>query len=245
MKTLAIIPARYASTRLPGKPLAMIQGKPMLQHVYERVKECSNIDKLVIATDDERILNLATSFGAEAVLTLPTHQTGTERCAEVVSLIGSAFDVVINIQGDEPFIEQEQIISLQNLFLNNEVQIGSLIKRISSLDELKNPGVVKVVTSPEGKALYFSRAVIPYLRNVNENDWLHHHSFYKHIGLYGYRKETLLKIAGLSPTPLEQAESLEQLRWLENNFTIHLAETFIETMSIDTVDDLAKANQVK
>lgn len=243
MKILGIIPARYASTRLPGKPLALIQGKPMIQHVFERVKESNTVDKIIIATDDERIMNVAASFGAEAILTLPLHNSGTERCAEVASVIGSDFDVVINIQGDEPFIETEHLKSLRDLFLNDKVQIGSLIKRISSLEELKNPNVVKAVKTPDGKALYFSRSVVPYLRNIEEHDWFHHHSFYMHIGLYGYQKETLLKIAHLSPTPLEQAESLEQLRWLENNISIHLAETFIETLSIDTNEDLIRANK--
>ncbi len=242
MKFLGIIPARFASTRLPGKPLALIQGKPMIQQVYERVKESNTVDKIIIATDDERILNAAALFGAEAILTSPLHNSGTERCAEVASVIGNDFDVIINIQGDEPFIEAEHLTALRDLFLNDDVKIGSLIKRISTLDELKNPNVVKAVKSSEGKALYFSRAVVPYLRNIEENDWLHHHQFYKHIGLYGYRKNTLLKIAQLSPTPLEQAESLEQLRWIENNFTIHLAETYIETLSIDTAEDLLKAN---
>ncbi len=242
MKFLGIIPARYASTRLPGKPLALIQGKPMIQHVYERVKKSNTVDRIFIATDDERIMNVAASFGAEAILTSPLHNSGTERCAEVASVIGNEFDVIINIQGDEPFIEAEHLTALRDLFLNDEVQIGSLIKRISSLDELKNPNVVKAIKTPEGKALYFSRAVVPYLRNIEEQDWLHHHPFFKHIGMYGYRKETLLKIAQLSPTALEQAESLEQLRWLENNFAIHLAETFIETLSIDTIEDLLKAN---
>lgn len=244
MKFLGIIPARYASTRLPGKPLALIQGKPMLQHVYERVKASNCFDKLIIATDDERIINLASSFGAEAQLTSTTHESGTERCAEVAASIGNDFDVVINIQGDEPFIVAEQIETLRKLFLKPEVQIGSLIKKISSLEDLKNPSVVKAVTATDGKALYFSRAPIPFLRNTEEKDWLLNHAFYKHIGLYGYRKETLLKIAKLTPTLLEKAESLEQLRWLENNFTIHLAETFIETMSIDTAEDLMKANQI-
>ncbi len=243
MKFLGIIPARYASTRLPGKPLALIQGKPMIQHVYERVKESNLMNKIIIATDDERIMNVAASFGAEAILTSPLHNSGTERCAEVASVIGNDFDGIINIQGDEPFIEAEHLQSLCDLFLNDAVQIGSLIKRISSLDELKNQNVVKAVKTPEGKALYFSRAIVPYLRNIEEQDWLHHHSFYKHIGLYGYRKNTLLKIAQLSPTPLEQAESLEQLRWLENNFSIHLTETFIETLSIDTAEDLINANK--
>ncbi len=242
MKFLGIIPARYASTRLPGKPLALIQGKPMIQHVYERVKKSNTVDRIFIATDDERIMNVAASFGAEAILTSPLHNSGTERCAEVASVIGNEFDIIINIQGDEPFIESEHLTALRDLFLNDEVQIGSLIKRISSLDELKNPNVVKAIKTPEGKALYFSRAVVPYLRNIEEQDWLHHHPFFKHIGMYGYRKETLLKIAQLSPTALEQAESLEQLRWLENNFAIHLAETFIETLSIDTIEDLLKAN---
>lgn len=242
MKFLGIIPARYASIRLPGKPLALIQGKPMIQHVYERVKESNTVDKIFIATDDERIMNVAASFGAEAILTSPLHNSGTERCAEVASVTGNDFDIIINIQGDEPFIDAEHIKSLRDLFMNAEVQIGSLIKRISSLDELKNQNAVKAVKTPDGKALYFSRAAVPYLRNIEEQDWLHHHQFYKHIGLYGYRKETLLKIAQLSPTPLEQAESLEQLRWLENNFSIHLAETFIETLSIDTAEDLIKAN---
>lgn len=243
MKFLGIIPARYGSTRLPGKPLALIQGKPMIQHVYERVKESNLLNKIIVATDDERILNVAASFGAEAILTSPLHNSGTERCAEVAAVIGNDYDVIINIQGDEPFIENEHLQLLCDLLLNDEVQIGSLIKRIQTLDELKNPNVVKALKTPQGKALYFSRAVVPYLRNIEENDWLHHHQFYKHIGLYGYRKKTLLKIAQLSPTPLEQSESLEQLRWLENNFSIHLAETFTETMSIDTEEDLITANK--
>ncbi len=244
MKFLAIIPARFASTRLPGKPLSFIHGKPMIQHVYERVIESNTVDKVIVATDDDQIVDVVSKFGGECTLTSPLHNSGTERCAEVASLFIKEYDVVINVQGDEPFISFEHFSILKKIFLTeNDVQIASLIKRITTNEELNNPNVVKALKSEKGNALYFSRSAIPFIRNSERQNWLHGNTFYKHIGLYGYRIETLLDLIKLNPTPLEQAESLEQLRWLENGYTIKLAETSSESLSVDTPEDLERANK--
>ena len=236
MKILGIIPARYASTRLPGKSLIEIGGKTMIQRVYEQVALCNSLTHYIVATDDSRIADQVRSFGGEVILTSPQHLNGTERCAEVLSIIGQHFDVVINIQGDEPFINPLQINTLADLMRNTNCDIGTLIKICADRTQLENPSIIKAVVNNQFKALYFSRAVIPYLRNENQN-----HIFYKHIGIYGYKTAVLRKIVQLPPSILEIAESLEQLRWIENGYSIHTAITPFESISIDTPADIERA----
>ena len=241
MKFLAIIPARYASTRFPAKPLALLGGKPVIQHVYERV---SSILDAVVATDDERIYDVVKSFGGRVVMTSTEHRTGTDRCLEAYNNFGLKADVVINVQGDEPFVAEEQILGLMQCFDNPKTDIATLIKPFpsnTSFEVLSNPNTPKVIVNPEGQAIYFSRSVIPYLRGKDENEWASLCTYYKHIGVYAYRVEVLKRITQMLQTPLELAESLEQLRWLENGFVIQTAITDIETIGIDTPEDLVKA----
>lgn len=243
MKFLAIIPARYASTRFPAKPLAMLGGKPVIQHVYERV---SSILEAVVATDDKRIYDVVEAFGGKVVMTSIEHRTGTDRCLEAYRNYNVEADVVINVQGDEPFIADEQIRSLMQCFDNIQTDIATLIKPFpanTTFDVLSNPNTPKVITNEQGQAIYFSRSVIPYLRGQNENKWASLHTYYKHIGIYAYRVEVLKRITQMPQTPLELSESLEQLRWLENHLTIQTAITNIETIGIDTLEDLIKAEQ--
>ncbi len=235
MNILGIIPARYASTRFPGKPLVDIKGKTMIQRVYEQSMQ-ANLNKVVVATDDERIADEVNRFGGEFVMTASTHQSGTDRCAEVIHHL-SGYDVVINIQGDEPFIDPKQINLICDCFKDENVQLATLIKEIHSEEELFNPNIPKVVIGDQEQALYFSRHPIPYLRNK-----AHLHQFYKHIGIYGYKTSTLLEITKLHPSALELAESLEQLRWIENGYQIQTKLTDIETIAIDTPNDLLKIN---
>lgn len=235
MQKIGIIPARYGSTRFPGKPLVEILGKPMIQHVCERVGE-SNLDQFYVATDDQRIATVVTQFGANVILTSPNHPSGTDRCGEAAAFIGlNDDDIVVNIQGDEPFIQKEQINDLIALFANPEVEIATLVKPIHSEADINNPNKVKVVFSQDHKALYFSRAPIPYHRESNsENSSI----YYKHLGIYAYRYAVLKKIIQLPVSNLEQIEKLEQLRWLENNFAIYVAITHHESIAIDTPEDL-------
>ena len=242
MQFVGIIPARYASTRFPGKPLAGMLGKTMIQRVYERVSEC--LDSVYVATDDERIRQAVASFGGRVVMTSPDHQSGTDRCQEAVTIINGRYDVVINIQGDEPFIHPSQIESIRSCFNNPETQIATLIKPFQQSDgkeALFNPNTPKVVVNSEGFALYFSRSVIPYCRGKNPDEWLDCQRYYKHIGMYAYRTEVLKEITRLPPSFLEKAESLEQLRWLENGYKIKTEITEIETIGIDTLEDLERA----
>ena len=244
MKFLAIIPARYASTRFPAKPLALLGGKPMIQHVYERVS-CV-LDDVVVATDNQRIYDAVVRFGGRAVMTSPDHRTGTDRCLEAYQNFGVEADVVINVQGDEPFIAEEQILALMQCFDNPQTDIATLIKPFpttTTYETLSNPNTPKVIVNPQGQALYFSRSVIPYLRGIEQTHWASHHTYYKHIGIYAYRIEALCKVTQLQQTSLELAESLEQLRWLENGLTIQTAITNIETIGIDTPEDLQKAEK--
>ncbi len=243
MKFLAIIPARYASTRFPAKPLAILGGKPVIQHVYERV---SNILDAIVATDDQRIYDTVIKFGGRVVMTSTEHRTGTDRCLEAYNNFGLEADVIVNVQGDEPFIAKEQISALMQCFDNQQTDIATLIKPFSAdttYETLSNPNTPKVITNPQGQALYFSRSVIPYLRGVEKDDWASTQTYYKHIGIYAYRVDVLRKITQMTQTPLELAESLEQLRWLENGLTIQTAITHIETIGIDTPDDLQKAEK--
>ncbi len=243
MRILAIIPARYSSVRFPGKPLADINGKPMVQRVYEQIKKCSSIKDIVVATDDERIINAVNSFGGKALLTLPDHQSGTDRCAEVIQRHKENFDVIINVQGDEPFIAPDQIELIASCFKNQEIQIATLIKRITQSPELFDSSKVKVVINEKEEAMYFSRFPIPFLRGLSEELWLENSVYYKHIGIYGYRTEVLSQIVKLPVHLLEKAESLEQLRWLTNGYRIQTALTELESISVDTIEDLNAARK--
>lgn len=235
MKIIGVIPARYASTRFPGKPLIDIGGKSMIQRVFEQCLKADVLADVMVATDDERILNHVIDFGGKAMLTAATHQSGTDRCAEVLSKLQESYDAIINIQGDEPFIDPEQIKLLASAFEHQQVDIASLKKAIKSEDEIRNPNVVKVVTNVHGEAIYFSRSPIPYRRNPEANI-----TYFKHVGIYGYKAYILPQLTQLPMGNLEQAESLEQLRWLENGFKIMLKESDMETVAIDTPDDLNK-----
>ncbi len=239
MKVLGIIPARYASTRFPGKPLVEIDGKSMIRRVYEQAGKCQALDAVVVATDDARIAEEVSRFGGRFHLTRSTHQSGTDRCAEVAEAYRD-YDVVINIQGDEPFIDPDQITLLVSCFHRDTVHLATLIKAIKSDEELFNINQPKVVINTLGEAIYFSRQTIPFLRGVEKDSWLSHHQFYKHIGIYGYSRDTLLEVTRLSPSALELSESLEQLRWIENGYRIQTAITTIETIAIDTPEDLRK-----
>ena len=238
MKVLAIIPARYASTRFPGKPLADIAGKSMIQRVVERVKECSSIAHVVVATDDERIFNHVKNLGAQVVMTSAEHPSGTDRCLEAYNNIQSDADCIINVQGDEPFVDAAQLTSLIQMIAKPDVSIATLAKKITDTSTLFDPSKVKVVFDNHWRALYFSRHAIPFLRNAEEATWLMVHTYYKHLGLYAYKPEKLREICALQPSSLEKAESLEQLRWLENGHSIHVAITDIESPAIDTPEDL-------
>jgi len=243
MKFIAIIPARYQSTRFPGKPLALINNKPMVQWVYENVAKA--VDETWVATDDERILKAVENFGGKAIETLSTHQSGTDRCAEAARKIGknNNFDVVINVQGDEPFIQAKQIELLKSCFAAN-AEIATLIKRIDTTEELFNPNRPKVVTDNQQNALYFSRSTIPFVRGAENINWLGGNIFWAHIGMYAYKTDVLQKISKLKQGILERAESLEQLRWLENGFKIKTAVTEHQSIGIDTPEDLMQALQL-
>lgn len=238
MKTLGIIPARYNSTRFPGKPLANIGGKTMLQRVYEQAQLAKLLDAVVIATDDLRIFNHALSFKANVIMTDPNHLSGTDRCAEVAKQI-TGYDLIINIQGDEPFIEPASIDLVIEL-LQREAPIATLAKQIETLAELTDRNVVKVTMDEHRKALDFSRQPIPVIDNLPQNQWLKQGVFYKHIGLYGFRRATLLEVTTLPPGEREKSESLEQLRWLDQGYPIYVNFTQAKMVSIDTPEDLTK-----
>lgn len=242
MKFIGLIPARYASTRFPGKPLAMLGGKTVIERVYEQVSRA--LDQVYVCTDDERIRQAVETFGGKVVMTSTEHRSGTDRCYEAYTKVGEDYDVVINIQGDEPFIRRSQLEILKSCFNHETTDIATLVKPFTSKDGLKaleNPNSPKVVIGSHMQALYFSRSVIPYLRGIDPQDWLKVHTFYKHIGLYAYRASVLQEITSLPQGVLEQAESLEQLRWLENGYNIRVGVTDIETIGIDTPEDLVKA----
>ncbi|MBO7553293.1 MAG: 3-deoxy-manno-octulosonate cytidylyltransferase [Bacteroidaceae bacterium] len=244
MRFLGLIPARYASTRFPAKPLAMLGGKTVIQRVYEKVVGC--VDDAYVATDDERIAVAVEAFGGKVVMTSTSHKSGTDRCREAATKVNGQFDVVINIQGDEPFIHPSQIETVKQCFDDDSTQIATLVRPFpsdSSLEQLQNPNGVKVVIDKDFHALYFSRSVIPYLRGVEPSEWLKHHTFYKHIGLYAYQRTVLDEITALPQSSLELAESLEQLRWLENGYTIKVGFTEEETIGIDTPEDLRRAEE--
>lgn len=245
MNFLAIIPARYASTRFPGKPLVTILGKPMIQWVYERTS--AHFADTWVATDDKRIFDAVTSFGGKVVMTSDSHKSGTDRIAEALETIerlsGVKYDVVINVQGDEPLIATDHLSTIASLFDDDSTQIGTLVKPFAAEEDIFNPNTPKVVLSADNRALYFSRSVIPYVRGAECSDWQSRHTYYKHIGMYAYRANVLREITRLPQSSLELAESLEQLRWLENGYTVRVGVTNVETVSIDTPEDLEKLNQ--
>ena len=241
MNFTAIIPARYASTRFPGKPLALLGNKPVIQHVYEQAS--SVLSDVWVATDDDRIREAVEKFGGRIVMTRADHKSGTDRIEEAAEKTGTQADVVINIQGDEPFVQPSQIKTLMQLFDNADTQIGTLGKHFENIEAVNNPNSPKIVTDKQGFALYFSRSVIPYIRGAQDNEWLSHFPFLKHLGLYAYRREVLHEITQLPQSPLEIAESLEQLRWLENGYRIRVGLTDVETVGIDTPEDLQRAEE--
>lgn len=244
MKSLAIIPARYASTRFPAKPLATLGGKLIIQRVYEQVKRA--VEDVVVATDDDRIMAAVEAFGGRAVMTSTEHRSGTDRCYEALQKVGGDYDIVINVQGDEPFIQPEQIRSLISCFEDEATDIATLVKPFTAedgIEALENPNSPKVVISRDMKAIYFSRSVIPYIREVERTEWLTKHTFYKHIGMYAFRAKTLGEVTALAQSSLELSEKLEQLRWLESGYRIGVGITNIETIGIDTPDDLRRAEE--
>jgi 3-deoxy-manno-octulosonate cytidylyltransferase (CMP-KDO synthetase) len=236
---LGVIPARYASTRFPGKPLIDIQGKSMLQRVYEQAKKSHKLQDVIIATDDERIFKHAETFGANAYITAANHPSGTDRCFEAMRKTGKDYKYVINIQGDEPFIDPSQIDLLAEL-CNGQTELATLMIPVDSHEILFDSGEVKITFNKDYEALYFSREVIPHVKGVDKKLWHKHYQYYRHVGTYAYRSDVLKKITTLVPSELEKAESLEQLRWLENGFKIKLAITNFDSHCIDTPEDVEK-----
>jgi len=241
MKFIAIIPARYASTRFPGKPLAMLGGKLIIQRVYEQASKV--LDEVYVATDDERIQKAVEGFGGKAVMTSTNHKSGTDRLEEAATKIGTDADVIINIQGDEPFIQKSQLETVKALFDDPQTQIATLGKPFESMEAVENPNSPKIVCDVNGYAMYFSRSVIPYVRGKEKEEWLKAFPYLKHIGLYAYRREVLHEVTQLPQSPLEVAESLEQLRWLQNGYRIKVGLTNVETVGIDTPEDLQRAEE--
>ncbi len=239
MKFTGIIPARYASSRFPGKPLAILGGKPVIQRVYEQV--ATVLDDAYVATDDERIFNTVVGFGGKAVMTRTDHKSGTDRIQEAVEKLGCTADVIVNVQGDEPFIQRSQIETVCQCFKDSATQIATLGKPFESVEAMKNPNSPKIVLDNRHCAMYFSRSVIPFIRGVEESEWLDKYPFLKHIGLYAYRREVLAEVTRLPQSSLEKAESLEQLRWLQNGYRIKVGLTNVETVGIDTPEDLKRA----
>lgn len=244
MKIIGIIPSRFESTRLPGKPLLDINGKTMIERVYNQCKQAKKLDEVIVATDSEQIFNEVVRFGGKAIMTSKAHQSGTDRCAEVMQSLYHKFDFVINIQGDEPFIQPEQIDILASN-LNQNIQIATLIKKIDNLEDLLDENKPKVIFRKDNnEAIYFSRHAIPFVRGIAKEQWLFQHTFYKHIGIYAYKTDVLIQISKLTPSLLEKSESLEQLRWIENGFQINTQITELETFGIDTQKDLEIARKI-
>lgn len=241
MKFIGIIPARYASTRFPGKPLALLGGKPVIQHVYEKV--AAVLEAAYVATDDERIYDAVKSFGGQVVMTRTDHKSGTDRIEEAIEKIGGEWDVVVNVQGDEPFVAKSQLDTICHCFDDSTTQIATLGKPFESMEAVQNPNSPKIVVDNMSFAMYFSRSVIPYVRGKEESSWLTHYPFLKHLGIYAYRKDVLRQVTQLPQSSLEIAESLEQLRWLQNGFKIKVGTTDVETVGIDTPQDLERAEE--
>lgn len=241
---IGIIPARYASTRFPGKPLAMLDEKPVIQHVYEQASQV--LPNVLVATDDERIANAVEAFGGRCIMTRTDHQSGTDRCMEAYEKNGGGEDVIINIQGDEPFVHPDQLRAIMACFDHDCTDIATLVKPFDAnrpVTELQNPNAAKVVIDEDWNALYFSRSVVPFLRGVPVEEWPKRHQFYTHLGMYAYRSHVLHAISTLPQSSLELAEKLEQLRWLQNGYIIKVGISNIETIGIDTPDDLARAEE--
>ncbi len=243
MKVVAIIPARFGSSRFPGKPLAQVQGKSMIMRVYDQCKKSDKLSDVCVATDDERIFNHVMECGGKAVMTGVKHNSGTDRCWEAYAGLGDEYDVVVNVQGDEPFIQPEQIDLLVDLFIDDTVQIGTLVKKIEQEEELHDSNVPKVVFDERDFAMYFSRSTIPYYRNLSSEEWFAKGLFYKHIGIYAFQTEVLEQVTKIQQAQLELSESLEQLRWLSHGFKIKVARTVLETEGIDTPEQLAQLNK--
>ena len=246
MKIFGIIPARYASTRFPGKPLVQLDGRSMVEWVYCRASKA--FDTVAVATDDERIATEVRRFGGYAVMTSPNHRSGTDRCAEALALMqeetSTQADVVVNVQGDEPFIDPVLLSRLASCFEDRSTQIATVVKPIENTADLLNPNNVKAVITPAGRAVYFSRSPIPYIRGFSQDEWLNQHTFYSHLGLYAYHADVLIRLTQLPPSPLEISESLEQNRWLENDYYIRVIQTQGENIAIDTPEDLARAQKI-
>ena len=241
MKFIGIIPARYASTRFPGKPLALLGGKPVIQHVYEKV--AAVLEAAYVATDDERIYDVVKSFSGQVVMTRTDHKSGTDRIEEAIEKIGGEWDVVVNVQGDEPFVAKSQLDTICHCFDDPTTQIATLGKPFESMEAVQNPNSPKIIVDNMGFAMYFSRSVIPYVRGKEKSSWLTHYPFLKHLGIYAYRKDVLRQVTQLPQSSLEIAESLEQLRWLQNGFKIKVGTTDVETVGIDTPQDLERAEE--
>lgn len=241
MKFIGIIPARYASTRFPGKPLALLGGKPVIQHVYEKV--AAVLEAAYVATDNERIYDVVKSFGGQVVMTRTDHKSGTDRIEEAIEKIGGEWDVVVNVQGDEPFVAKSQLDTICHCFDDPTTQIATLGKPFESMEAVQNPNSPKIIVDNMGFAMYFSRSVIPYVRGKEKSSWLTHYPFLKHLGIYAYRKDVLRQVTQLPQSSLEIAESLEQLRWLQNGFKIKVGTTDVETVGIDTPQDLERAEE--
>lgn len=240
MKIIGIIPARYASTRFPGKPLVDISGMSMIQRVYGQAKKSTALTDVIVATDDIRIQEHVKNFGGNVIMTKESHQSGTDRCFETIQKYTGSADVVINIQGDEPFIHPQQIDLLASCFNSDKVQLATLVKKITTYEELFNINTPKVLLNKVGEAVYFSRQTLPYVREKKQTEWLEHHTFYKHIGIYGYTSKALSEITLLKQSSLELAEGLEQLRWIENGYKINVEITDLESIAVDTPEDLKK-----
>lgn len=241
MKFIGIIPARYSSSRFPGKPLAILGGKPVIEHVYRQVS--SVMEDAFVATDDQRIYDAVEAFGGKAIMTRSDHKSGTDRICEALEKVDGSFDIVINIQGDEPFIQKSQLETVMQCFDDPRTQIATLGKPFESMEAVENPNSPKIVLDNDGYALYFSRSVIPFVRGKEHEEWLSHFPYLKHIGLYAYRTEVLREISKLPQSTLELAESLEQLRWLQNGYKIKVGLTDVETIGIDTPEDLQRAEE--
>ena len=241
MKFIGIIPARYASTRFPGKPLAMLGGKPVIQHVYDKV--AAALEEAFVATDDQRIYDAVIGFGGKAVMTRTDHKSGTDRIEEAIEKIGGDWDVIVNVQGDEPFVAKSQLETICHCFDDASTQIATLGKAFTSMEAVENPNSPKIVVDNQGFAMYFSRSIIPFVRGKEQAEWLGHYPFLKHLGIYAYRKEVLREVTQLPQSSLELAESLEQLRWLQNGYKIKVGTTYVETVGIDTPQDLERAEE--
>ena len=244
MNILGVIPARYGSTRFPGKPLALIHGKSMINRVYHQAKACDKISRLVVATDDERIFDHVVQFGGEAVMTSADHMNGTSRCREVLEKQSEAFDLVVNIQGDEPYLQPGQIGELIDAMVTGAAPVGTLVKVITDFQELENPNVVKVVRQQTGLALYFSRNMVPWCKDEQKLDFFNKGLFLKHVGVYAYRPRILNVLPSLETGALEKAESLEQLRWLEQGVYITTALTAFDNHAVDVPSDVAKLESI-